>query len=130
MNTTLRRSVAGPVRELGHGQWQLTLQGGGEVFIGGVEADAALALRGATAIGIEWRKEGVQVRLESPEGTRTLQGRVAIVHDPLPRLYESLPLASFDERARRFWRRVFLLVRLPGGRRLLGLIARRSGRPG
>jgi hypothetical protein len=41
-------------------------------------------------------------------------------------LYEALPLAGFDATARRFWRRVFLLVRLPGGRYLLRLIAQRK----
>jgi hypothetical protein len=35
-------------------------------------------------------------------------------------------LADFDARARRFWRRVFVLVRIPGGRRLLGMLARAS----
>jgi hypothetical protein len=51
--------------------------------------------------------------------------RGAIVHEPLPKLYAELPLAGFDERARRFWRRVFRLVRIPGGRHLLGVLARR-----
>jgi len=37
-------------------------------------------------------------------------------------LYAALPLAQFDRRARRFWRRVFLLVRIPGGRSLLGML--------
>jgi hypothetical protein len=37
-----------------------------------------------------------------------------------------LPLVSFDDKARRFWRRVFRLVRIPGGRHLLGVLARRN----
>jgi hypothetical protein len=48
----------------------------------------------------------------------------AIVHEPLERLYESLPLASIDADARRFWRRVFRLVRIPGGRYLLKVLTR------
>jgi hypothetical protein len=44
------------------------------------------------------------------------------VHEPLQDLYEGLPLASIDADARRFWRRVFRLVRLPGGRYLLRLL--------
>jgi hypothetical protein len=48
----------------------------------------------------------------------------AIVHEPLGNLYESLPLASIDANARRFWRRVFRLVRIPGGRYLLRLLTR------
>jgi hypothetical protein len=47
-----------------------------------------------------------------------------IVHEPLGRMYESLPLAGIDANARRFWRRVFWLVRLPGGRYLLKLLTR------
>jgi hypothetical protein len=39
-------------------------------------------------------------------------------------LYESLPLVSIDANARRFWRRVFRLVRIPGGRFLLKLLTR------
>ena len=50
----------------------------------------------------------------------------AIVHEPLGHLYESLPLVKFDAKARRFWRRVFRLVRIPGGRYLLKFLARTS----
>jgi hypothetical protein len=35
-----------------------------------------------------------------------------------------LPLASIDADARRFWRRVFRLVRIPGGRYLLKVLTR------
>jgi hypothetical protein len=131
MNTPVERIMMGPfeVRDLGGGRWQLSGAGSGTVFIGGADAQAGAALRAATAIGVEWQSDGVSVRVESATGTRHISGRVAVVHQPLPRLYESLPLAGFDARARRFWRRVFFLVRMPGGRRLLGLIARRSGRP-
>jgi hypothetical protein len=41
----------------------------------------------------------------------------------LPKLYEALPLARFDAKARRFWGRVFWLVRMPGGRSLLKYFA-------
>jgi hypothetical protein len=53
----------------------------------------------------------------------------AIVHQPLARLYDGLPLAEFDSKTRRFWGRVFTLVRIPGGRHLLGVLARRSRGP-
>jgi hypothetical protein len=53
-----------------------------------------------------------------------VEAAAAIVHEPLGRLYESLPLANIDANARRFWRRVFRLVRLPGGRYLLKLLTR------
>jgi hypothetical protein len=37
-----------------------------------------------------------------------------------------LPLVVLDAAARRFWGRVFLIARLPGGRRLLRWIAQRT----
>jgi hypothetical protein len=73
-------------------------------------------------LGIEWRDR--RVLLTTRAGT--IEARSAIVHEALPDLYAALPLAQFDARARRFWRRVFLLVRIPGGRRLLGTLARAS----
>jgi len=38
------------------------------------------------------------------------------------------PLASIDADARRFWHRVFRLVRIPGGRYLLKLLTRSGKR--
>jgi hypothetical protein len=55
-----------------------------------------------------------------------VEAAAAIVHEPARNLYAALPLAEFDGRARRFWRRVFLLVRIPGGRSLLGILAHAS----
>jgi hypothetical protein len=46
----------------------------------------------------------------------------------LGHLYESLPLVSIDADARRFWRRVFRLVRIPGGRFLLKILRPSGGR--
>jgi hypothetical protein len=54
----------------------------------------------------------------------TVEAAGAIVHEPLGHLYESLPLVSIDADARRFWRRVFRLVRIPGGRYLLKVLTR------
>jgi hypothetical protein len=72
---------------------------------------------------IEWRGQRVLVTTRAGQAA-AIEARSAIVHEPLPKLYEALPLARFDKRAQRFWRRVFLLVRIPGGRRLLGMLAR------
>ncbi len=47
------------------------------------------------------------------------------LQEPDERLYDSLPLARFTPAAWRFWQRIFWLVRLPGGRSLLRLVARR-----
>jgi hypothetical protein len=74
----------------------------------------------------ETRNEAVVVTMTSAERTRAVKTRSAIVHEPLGRLYEALPLVEFDAKARRFWHRVFRLVRIPGGRHLLGLLARRT----
>jgi len=60
----------------------------------------------------------------SEDKVASVEAANAIVHEPLDQLYERLPLISIDANARRFWRRVFRLVRIPGGRYLLKLLAR------
>jgi hypothetical protein len=72
---------------------------------------------------IEWQAQRALLRCA---GRAPLEARSVIVHEPLPELYAALPLAQFEARARRFWRRVFLLVCIPGGRRLLGMLAHAS----
>jgi hypothetical protein len=132
MRSNTRRTVCGrfEVRDLGSGAWHLSTgaAAGPEIYLTGTEPLAAASLRGAvaSAVAIDWRDDGVLVALTTAEGTAALQARNALIHEPLTSLYAGLPLASFDDAARRFWRRVFRLVRIPGGRHLLGLIARRS----
>jgi hypothetical protein len=60
----------------------------------------------------------------SPGAERVHPVRSALMHEPLPALYGSLPLATIDAGTRRFWRWVFRVVRLPGGGRLLGVLTR------
>jgi hypothetical protein len=135
MKTKMRRTLTGGFRaqEHGAGAWQLGTgaPGGAEIHIGGAEPGAAHTLRGASpsAVTIEWRADGALVTLVSEAGSRSFIARSATIHEPVPDLYRHLPLANFDEAARRFWRRVFRLVRIPGGRHLLGLIARRTRGP-
>jgi hypothetical protein len=135
MKSNTRRTVCGRfrTRELGSGAWQLTTgaAAGPEIYLTGTEPKASASLRGAdaSAVAFEWRDAGVLVTLTTARGAAALQARNAIIHEPLTNLYAGLPLASLDEAARRFWRRVFRLVRIPGGRYLLGLIARRSRGP-
>jgi hypothetical protein len=135
MNTKTQRTIEGNFsgRELGAGTWQLTAgtSGSGEIYILGAEPSAADLLRGASlrAVSIAWQSGGATLTLVRPDGPRNLNSRTAIIHEPLARLYDGLPLVRLDDRARRFWRRVFRLVRIPGGRYLLGLIARRTGGP-
>jgi hypothetical protein len=135
MNTKLERSFRGEfsARDLGSGAWLLTgtEQGGAEIYLIGIEPEAArlLAQARATRAALHWGEDGVVVTLVTATGAKQVKPRAATVHEPLPRLYGSLPLERLDERAGRFWRRVFFLVRVPGGRRLLGLIARRASAP-
>jgi hypothetical protein len=132
MNGNTRRTVRGrfEVRDLGSGAWHLSTgtAAGPEIYLTGTEPPAAESLRGAvaSAVAIDWCDDGVLVALTTAQGTAALQARNALIHEPLSKLYTGLPLASLDDAARRFWRRVFRLVRIPGGRHLLGFIARRS----
>ncbi len=134
MKTQLRRSVRGSFegRELGAGSWQLKsgqpagAAGRAEIYLLGAEPGAARLLLGTnfTAVDFDWADGGMLVTLTSAGGVRVLQTRTAVIHEPLSQLYDSLPLARFDDSARRFWRRIFRLVRVPGGRYLLRLVAR------
>ncbi len=130
MKPKMRRNLSGAfaAREMPQGVWRLT-QGepsGIDVYLRGA-APGAADLGGAICdVVIEWRDGVVALNVTARGRPLTLEARSAIVHEPLPRLYDALPLAGFDERARRFWRRVFFLVRIPGGRLLLRLLARRT----
>jgi len=144
MTPKMRRHLPGTflTRDLGQGNWRLS-RGGlqpVDVFLRGADSEAAEALRviSVSDVDIEWRdeaewrtqdvsrNEAVALTMTSTERRRSIKTRSAIVHEPLGRLYEVLPLVEFDAGARRFWRRVFRLVRIPGGRHLLGLLARRT----
>jgi hypothetical protein len=128
----MRRQLPGTyeTQDLGAGVWRLSRSGAGpiDVFVLGATPQAAEHLRAPSVrdLDIEWRPDCAllgSIAGGTPE-TVTMQG--AIVHEPLPQLYAALPLAGLDEQARRFWGRVFRLVRIPGGRHLLGVLARRS----
>jgi len=126
----IERTLKGEFRagDLGGGAWRLT-SGGSAVHIVGAEAGAAQGLEGTTAseVRVAWSGGGVSVAWLSARGRREFKARAAMIHEPLASLYQALPLATLDDGARRFWRRVFFLVRIPGGRMLLGLAARRAG---
>ena len=100
MNTRMQRLIRGPLerRELSHGTWQWSAPGGGEVLVRGAEPGAAEVLRSAAprAISVDWLKDGALVTLITDAGPRLLRARVAVAHEPLARLYETLPLMSFD----------------------------------
>jgi hypothetical protein len=132
MKPKMRRNLPGAflTHGLGAGTWRLSRSHPApiEVFLRMADADAAEAFRLSTVsdIDIEWRAGTVALTLTSAARRRTIKVLSAIVHEPQMHLYAALPLASFDDKARRFWRRVFRLVRIPGGRYLLGVLARRS----
>jgi hypothetical protein len=130
MKPKMRRNLPGTflTRRLGDGAWRLSRSEAEpiEVFLRGAEPGAAEAFRPRVVgnIDIEWRTETVLLTVTSAEQPRTVRAQSVIVHEPLGRLYEALPLVTLDPKARRFWRRVFRLVRIPGGRHLLGVLAR------
>jgi hypothetical protein len=131
MTAATRREFPGrfATHELGSGLWHLTSgdRVGAEIYLVGADPGAARILRGTNLVvaALEWRDQGVLLTLNSSDGTTLLHARAALVHEPLGQLYRSLPLARLDSSARRFWRRVFWLVRIPGGRHLLRFLARR-----
>src|SRR5260370_41821424 len=132
MKPKMRRHLPGTflTRALGEGAWRLSRGEAApiDVFLRGTESGAAEALRSPFVrdIDVEWRAETVVLTMTSAGQVRTVKAQSAIVHEPLARLYEALPLVSLDAKARRFWRRVFRLVRIPGGRYLLCALARRT----
>jgi hypothetical protein len=131
LKSVTRQSYPGPfsATKLNSGLWQLTaeLADGARVYLRGAgpEASKLLAQMRIAALEFEWRAEGVLVRVTGAEGVRHFQSESVVIHTPAARLYDSLPLASFDAAAQRFWKRVFRLIRIPGGRLVLGAIARR-----
>ncbi len=134
MKADIRRNLPGEflARDLGEGSWRLSSFSPGtiEVVLRGVQPGAAdiLRLPKLGDIDIEWRHGTAALTLSCAARRATIEARSAIVHEPLPRLYEALPLARIDARARRFWANVFRLLRIPGGRYLLGYFARRPRR--
>jgi hypothetical protein len=130
-----RRNLAGEFssRNLGPGAWQLvrSAPARADVFLRGVESGAADAIGSPNLreLDIEWQDDTVLLTVTAAGRRGSFKAQSAIVHEPLVRLYDDLPLVILDEKARRFWRRVFRLVRIPGGRHLLGILARRTRQP-
>jgi hypothetical protein len=133
MSSRLRRNFSGAFlpQDRGNGAWQLSRPAPHEinVFLRDAERGAQRSFGSGHLIdlGIEWHADKVLLTFMSDERVASVEAASAIVHEPLDHLYDHLPLISIDADARRFWRRVFRLVRIPGGRYLLKLFAR-SGR--
>ena len=132
MRADARRNFPGTLmtHDLEEGAWRLSRGGPApvDVFLRGADFRAADTLlpSGISDVDIEWRAGNVVLTGTSAGRRNSLSVQSAIVHQPLERLYETLPLVSLDEKARRFWRRVFWLAGIPGGRHLLGVLARRT----
>ena len=124
MKPKMRRHLAGKflARQLADGAWRLTRGGAApaDIFLRGAQSPTAGVLQSADLadIDIEWQDAAVQLTVTAAGRRTGVVGRSAIVHEPLAQLYHALPLAVLDAKARRFWRRIFWLVRIPGGRRL------------
>ncbi|HVC01198.1 MAG TPA: hypothetical protein VND80_03240 [Steroidobacteraceae bacterium] len=103
--------------------WSLYLCGAGDVDLARGSPAAAGALT------VAWTADGATIAMEGADRTVSFAVAVALLHEPLGALYADLPLAHFEAPARRFWARVMLLVRLPGGAWLIGRLAR-AGRRG
>jgi hypothetical protein len=134
MPPKLRRNFSGAflARDRGNGAWQLARPAPHEinVFLRDAEhgAERSFAPGPIIDLGIEWHDEKVLLTFMSEDRVASVEAASAIVHEPLERLYARLPMVSIDADARRFWRRVFRLVRIPGGRYLLKVLARSRGR--
>jgi hypothetical protein len=132
MNPKMRRNFSGEfsAQDLGKNVWRLARAAPHriEVIAQGAEDNAAHAFGTAVIsnLGIEWHSDMALLSFMSGERVETVESACVIVHEALLHLYEGLPLASFDAKAQRFWRRVFRLVRLPGGRYLLRFLGRSS----
>jgi hypothetical protein len=132
MNPKMRRHLPGKflARPLADGAWWLARGAAApaDIFLRGAESRTAGVLQSPDLadIDIEWHDAAVELTVTAAGRRTTVAGRSAILHEPLAQLYEALPLAALDAKARRFWRRIFLLVRIPGGRYLLGAMARRT----
>jgi hypothetical protein len=130
MAPKMRRNFSGAFmsQDCGGGAWQLMRSAphATTVYVREAERNAAQAFGPGqiSDLGIEWHGERALLTFMSGGKAASVAAASAIVHEPLSDLYANLPLASIDADARRFWRRVFSLVRLPGGRFLLKLLTR------
>jgi len=130
MQPNMRRTLSGAftVADLGYGAWRLTQSAspGITVYLKGASPHVGETLRGGAVsdIEIDWAEHTVSLTFDVAGRSRRIEAASAIVHEPKPHLYDALPLATFAPDARRFWRRVFRVVQIPGGRHLLGVFAR------
>jgi hypothetical protein len=135
MVRNMRRNLSGSflATKTAQGRWRLVRRETPELelYLKGIDAHTVgdFGASPISNIDVEWGNGTATLYWISAARPRAVAAQSAIMHEALPRLYDALPLASFDTKARRFWRRVFFLVRIPGGRRLLHALARHSRVP-
>ncbi len=131
MQSNLRRQFAGEfsAERLGDSRWRLAQNQPVpvEVYLHAAESRAApvLGAQRLRDVAIEWCAGRVQLMVSTRGQIESLGAADIFVHEPSPSVLCALPLAKYDARARRFWARVFFLVRLPGGPAVLRRLARR-----
>lgn len=129
-------------RRIWTGRFWLGARGGGLIDVRELPAGMSLLLVGAKTaladspwqsgtgehagtIEVLWHDRGAILRLEGTSGGATVSADSILVHEPIPNLYRGLNLPTLQPDTRRFWQRLFLLARIPGGAALIGLAARR-----
>lgn len=130
-STPFERSLTGELRltPLSKDRWRIdNLAPPHEsLWLRGVEVRAAPLPPRFDRLTVVWRADGhVGVTLAAGGEALIVDASTALLHEPRERLYDSLPLPPYTIETARFWRRVFRLVRIPGGRLLLAWLARRS----
>ena len=132
MAQKLRRNFPGAfsAHDLGNGTWQLVraVPRALSVFLRQTQpgAERVFGALPIVELGIEWQENTVLLTFKSGDKVASVESASAIVHEPLEHLHESLPLVGIDANSRRFWRKVFRLVRIPGGRFLIRLLTVRG----
>lgn len=119
------------VQSLGPGTWRINnLAAPNElVIVRGIRPEVPPPSGLATSLTLDWHAgDAVSVSLSFAAGTVRAQAAAALLHEFAERLYETLPLGEYTPAAARFWRRIFMLARVPGGRWMLGFLARRTRR--
>ncbi len=114
------------VRRDGDCDWSLHSRDGRGVIIFLRELGGSIDSPTVNSVAVQWHEDGARVELVSDIRVIHASARAAWAHTPQTRVLESLPLEPFTPGMRRFWRRIFRLVRMPGGAWLLRWLARRS----
>jgi hypothetical protein len=131
----MQRSFSGEfvITELHLGTWQIDnrIAPYDKILVRGVQLPRSAVPVLPTAVSLVWTT-GARVALTLADAAQsvTVACSTALSHETAPALYRVLPLAEYTSERQRFWGRVFWLVRLPGGRLLLRLIAKLERRSG